>query len=227
MQLGEKEKILFVHMPKAAGQSVLQFVREGIFKGSDSNWLYIGNPDEERVFESMETGDLQRMAFLGGHVSLSAFRRKVPSLKDSHYIFTILREPFERALSLYRYIRGYPPHFMHKDILGLSFIEFLNSQFFPRNHQCYLIQKNAGSSEAIDAALQHFDLIGFYDDLNVVTTALSNQFSCNKATLPMVNKSEFAVHLSNSEEAEARDIISIVDSEDVLLYEALHATCPR
>jgi len=73
-------KAIFVHVPKAAGTSIERHLRQS---------------DKDVV---------------GGHTTALAFRGKFPNEFKSFYKFTVVRNPVDRFVSAYAYLRQMPLH---------------------------------------------------------------------------------------------------------------------
>lgn len=86
-----KRALLFLHTPKAGG-TALAGVLGNRFAADECLWAYYDEPPEE---------ELNAARYVAGHLSLSVLDR-FEQLPTS---VTVLREPIERALSVYSYFR--------------------------------------------------------------------------------------------------------------------------
>ncbi len=73
-------KTIFVHVPKTAGTSIEQQLKQS---KSDP---------------------------VGGHTTALAYKRKYPECFDTYYKFTVTRDPLDRFVSAYCYLREFPIH---------------------------------------------------------------------------------------------------------------------
>jgi hypothetical protein len=100
---GPASPLVFVHIPKTAGTS-LRAAIEQIY-GRKSVYVCSNFKDLER-FETMSPDQRARYRVLSGHVPFGAH-----SLFPSPALtITFLRDPVERILSLYSYMRSEPTH---------------------------------------------------------------------------------------------------------------------
>jgi len=88
-------KIIFLHIPKTAGQSVHAalinaYGPEAVCPARSNTQLY-----------NMTISELNRYQVFSGHLDWSL----LDCIRGEKYIFTILREPMERILSFYFYLR--------------------------------------------------------------------------------------------------------------------------
>src|SRR5262245_28712119 len=88
--------LYFVHVPKAAGTSVRQFLAMRVPEGA-ARWL---RHEDSAAHAENRTG-LDGFAVVGGH-EVYDLRDHLPAAAA---VVTILREPVERALSAYHYFR--------------------------------------------------------------------------------------------------------------------------
>jgi hypothetical protein len=140
------KKIIFVHIPKSAGQSILEMIKVGVFNSACPAWLFIGNPNEFEYFLGAPVQDISKCNFLGGHISLNAFKNKLGDSFYDYYSFSIIRNPVDRAISLYSYILGNPDHFQHNAVRDMDIIDFIYSEYYPQNNQCYLFLEHSVAS---------------------------------------------------------------------------------
>jgi hypothetical protein len=87
-----KGALLFLHVPKAGGTALAgaMSTRFGADESVDTYYAY--DPDDE---------ELNAARFVTGHVSMSILER----FERPPYTVTMLRDPIERALSMYSYLR--------------------------------------------------------------------------------------------------------------------------
>lgn len=98
----EEPRIIFLHIPKTAGQSVHEYL--------------LGNFPKDAVcparvndqMKTLSTAELARYQVFSGHFDWSAF----DALEGPRFVFTILRDPMERLLSFYFYLREQATHFL-------------------------------------------------------------------------------------------------------------------
>lgn len=210
------KKILFVHIPKSAGQSILHFIRYNIFKDREPKWYYIGTPLEFASFQNLSGDILAGYDFLGGHVSLEVFKNKLKDHFYSFFSFSILRNPIDRAISLYFYILSNPNHYQHSIVNKMNIFDFISSEHYPRNHQCHLFKTNSTAEEAIDFIENNLDALGFFEDLDSVVKFLSAKFGIEDLKLPYINKTpnkKFDFDLNS-----IINLVNEVDKEDIILY---------
>lgn len=109
-----KQILIFEHVPKAAGTTFIQILRS--YYNSNRIFAIDGSHPEKSVdaFMAMETSKQQQFDLILGH---GAYKLK-------HYIsqpsicLTILREPVERIISHYYYVRQMSSHHLHKIVMN-------------------------------------------------------------------------------------------------------------
>jgi len=159
------ELCLFSHVPKTAGTSLEQIVAKN-FKVSET--LHINAPDLNRL-PAIIQAKKYLPKFICGHHPLHGLVYQLLS-EQSLFHFTQLREPVDRVISYYNYVKGKTDHPMHQHTVKNNFIEFLNADPSPElsNGQCrrfsgYLHQGQASDSllfqEALDTLTNCFSLV--------------------------------------------------------------------
>ena len=88
-------KVLFLHLPKTAGQSVHQYLID-LFTNEQ---VCPARVNEQ--YSQLSDDELDRYTVYSGHVDWSRF----DNLESPFFTFSILRDPLERLLSFYFYLR--------------------------------------------------------------------------------------------------------------------------
>jgi hypothetical protein len=86
-----KDKFIYVHIPKSAGTFIKHYLLSNI---------------EEGYAENQNQQDYDDKYHVTCERSLSAIVRDVPDYKD-YYKFTIVRNPFDRVVSMFSYLGGW------------------------------------------------------------------------------------------------------------------------
>jgi Galactose-3-O-sulfotransferase len=109
------DHVIFIHIPKAAGRTMNSIVAR---QYSRHELLQIEGglgktriPDSERATQAK---------FVIGHVHYGLHRH----LPGTSSYMTMLRDPVDRVLSLYRYIVSTPQHALHQRLANVSLLDF-------------------------------------------------------------------------------------------------------
>lgn len=182
-------KILFDHIPKCAGSSVRGLLERGF--GPDRvapfiQWLSVGNAS--RLFS--------RYDVITGHFS-------GPILIDLPFPvrrLTVVRDPVDRILSLYHYLQQAPDAaIVSGDVAAMSFEEFVASRdqrFMASvgNLLCIhfadalgMVTDPASLLPMAKEAVDRYDLVGLYEDLDTTTARICRLCDLSDAALPTLN----------------------------------------
>lgn len=136
-------RIVFSHIPKTAGTS-LHRVFMNLLAGSDRTFKYFmrsdGVPPERFGTRTLP----ENWAFIGGHIQLRyLMENEGLDLNDPDTVLlSYMRDPVDRMISLYNFIRVTPRHRLHDEVNGMSAEDFLMSE--PANvHMDFLTMKGA------------------------------------------------------------------------------------
>ena len=99
-------KIIVIHVPKTAGSSLTKALR---LKYGMRRVLRVANAEEVLAYEAMPITDKARFDAFIGHRPLHLLERELPGART----ISIVREPIERQLSLYKHALRYPHHDLH------------------------------------------------------------------------------------------------------------------
>jgi hypothetical protein len=105
--LNEQQKLIFVHIPKTAGTTLTDYLLESV--------------PAERVFHGRTMLDYQQLdqfaledyQLLKGHVFFHYIEQHLS--QDQYALLTVLRNPVERVISLYRYWRSQAAGFLQNE----------------------------------------------------------------------------------------------------------------
>jgi len=128
--------IIFLHIPKTAGTSVLTMMKN-LF-GDSQVLRFVGNFDNvDTEIANLANEGFKPYRFIAGHLPFSLFSPFVENIK----ILTFLRDPLQRLLSLYRFLRQRPAQELARLKLSTEFdiYELLDS----KNPELY-VQVNNG-----------------------------------------------------------------------------------
>lgn len=111
-------RVIFIHIPKAAGQTLIgvlsrQYGREWIYRYEGRAGGFV--PDDSEA--------LSRAKLIIGHIDYG-LHQGLPG--ESTYI-TLLRDPVQRVVSLYRYVQRTREHHLYEDAKDMDLLEFVTS----------------------------------------------------------------------------------------------------
>jgi hypothetical protein len=188
--ISHKHKFIFLHIPKTAGLSLV----EALSKNSHSNDFKKGHFKLQRYFDSFnDTYDL-----------------------SEYFIFSIFRNPFERSVSAFNYLKqGGLNDFDKKarDKLGmqnLSFKEFVLKYFRKDLHQQHFIPQ-------VDFIGQHFNMVNFigkFENLQEDFNTICDKIGIPQQKLPHKNKSNHK-HYTEYYDEETKQIVAEKYARDI------------
>ena len=151
--ISHKHKCIFVHIPKTAGTSIEDVIWPNPRDRTETN-LWMGNVS--RCFNQYQAGGLQHLKAyqIQLEVGEKVFRE--------YYKFSIVRNPWDRLVSLYEYARRVP---VLEDFLGMNFnTEFKNflSKIERRSHTHWDPQERFVTNESGDFIV---DKIIYFENL--------------------------------------------------------------
>jgi len=116
--VSHSHKFIFVHIQKTAGQSLKRALEP-----------YCNRPPRtgiRRLLSHLPLPENPARAALRAHATARWARLKLtPRLYDSYCAFTVVRNPFDRAVSNYNFLQQRPAHHSHRHVSRLTFDEYL------------------------------------------------------------------------------------------------------
>jgi hypothetical protein len=228
------ETILFMHIPKTAGTAFREAMIEN-YKHSQVAYLYPHPPG----FLVSNLGLLpleQRARF---RLVMGHFQYGIHEFLPQEYTYvTIVRDPVERVISHYNYLRQTQPEITSDGAVTLSLPEMLErhrtANFDNLMVRCFSgLDKNDVppghvDQRVYDLAADHlrtkFKFVGYQNRANEAYAALQKQFNWNaRASLEVVNKGDRSS--ANVDEA-TRGIIERFNTWDCRLYSKVRELFP-
>jgi Sulfotransferase family len=117
--------IVFLHMPKAAGSTMMQIIQR-TYAGRAVQYIR-GSPEDISAFVASPEAERHAVDVVAGHL----YYRVRDSLRQPCTVVTMLRDPVDRALSLYHYVRREPKHRLHDAMRDTPLSEFIESRQLP------------------------------------------------------------------------------------------------
>lgn len=99
--ISHKYKLIFVHIPKTAGSAITQWI-----KHNDKDCI-VTDP----------------------HVSFKYMEENYPIEFSTYKLLCVVRNTYDRIISLYFYIKQSTTHHCHNDVKNISFKEFIMSKY--------------------------------------------------------------------------------------------------
>jgi hypothetical protein len=156
----------FFHIPKCAGSSIW----DSIFDIYGFFHVYVVSTErEQRRLSTMTPARRRSYSALGGHGYLPQYQKLLDL--NGYYKIVLFRDPLDRLISEYNFIRRKKGHFLYDRVSRQSFPEFVSAGW--RNTQVHLL---TGSEDDLDGAIElvdsFFDDWAFMEDLPALTARL-------------------------------------------------------
>lgn len=233
-----KPRICFVHIPKTAGTSITSCLQNFY----SPKQIAPGNTMLD--YKKLSKEELKKYLLYKGHIYYSFAKENLPS--DTIYI-TIIREPVERVLSLYKFWASHSDDFFQNpnipDIIkhGPKMAKTLNFLSFVKSEDSFIVQstrnnqlqqlsklnnnftKKANHSKDIISNLSEFAVVGVLDFVSFFAYEV-NQFTNEKIfnTIPKQNVSaknkNYFEGISDDKFKEAVEIVKQNNSLEIQVY---------
>jgi hypothetical protein len=137
-----KETVIFLHVPRTAGTTLHRIIDRQYDKRADC-WIGRDIPDV-RAFRQMNAVRRAEIRMLRGHIPFGVHE----CIPGSAIYFTVLREPVERVISFYYFVRREPKHYAHRALLvkGMTLRRYVESRMtlMTGNFATYMISGTWG-----------------------------------------------------------------------------------
>ena len=211
----EDKLIIFMHIPKTGG-TTLNHIFTKLYS---RNELYDHVPIEkmEEHFNQLTQQERETIKAISGHHFYG-----VHEFTDKPYIyFTMLREPVERVISLYYFLKDYPGYYKEK-MKDMSFEEYIEWDPQAKNGQtlqiCGTHLHSEISIEKAKERLNDFEVVGITEMFNESLSLLERRFGWSNIEYEKKNITKSRPKLQDIPE-EIIKKIKINNQLDIELYE--------
>lgn len=178
-------KILFDHLPKCGGSTLNTYLESHYPKRK----IYTVDgryPSESvKIFKEFNEKKRHEFSLIKGHLSNELIHYTDPSCIK----ITVLRDPVDRIISHYFYVKRTPVHYLYSKVnnSAMSLEDYVSSNLSDELQNYYVshfsglssdeIQNNPEKSieTAIDNLKNNYDIVGFLDDFNLFINNLRAQ----------------------------------------------------
>lgn len=230
--MSEKQKIIFLHIPKTAGTS-FRHLLEKEYPGNECLYLYYPLPYELNVVKDIKIR-LPTAKALYGHIPFGI--HKFLGIQGDQYI-AFLRDPIQRVISFYNHNARQPGMPYYTAIQeGLSLLEMLEREITieTNNHMTRIITSSGQAGmfddtvmleQAIENLNKHFCFIGLTEKFAESISLLSKKLGWKSShAIPYFNVDP-AKH-SREIDAKTQAALDKYNRLDKLLYEYVSRTFP-
>lgn len=220
--------IIFLHIPKTAGTTLNRILQKQ-FRPQQIYNLGANVQESLRVYRGMTTGERSAYRLVTGHTSYG-FHDYVPG---SSTYFTFLRDPVERVISFYHFVKSNDQHYLNNAVINeySGITPFINSGITKMvdNGQTRLIsgvwlepgygEITAQTFEQAKRNLaQNFSVVGLTEQFDATLLLLRKRFNWKDIFYVRQNVSKVGAR-DRELTAEENDVISNYNRWDIALYE--------
>jgi len=174
MLISDRHQFVFVHIRKAAGTSLRQILERVSLPKNNQLWYKLLSRNGFAV-------DYHKHSFRK-HANLIEAQRSMSADKFKQYFkFAVVRNPWDRLVSEYEYIKTQPAHSRFKKLATLSFAEFVAYQSQrPAAHQINALRLSDGQLGC--------DFIGKLETLQQSLKVVGVKIGVDFSALPHANQ---------------------------------------
>jgi len=201
-----------MHVPKTGGETVIHFLAKEV---GGSNILSVHTNEERESFKSQSGSTIKEYDWIVGHLTLWEFEMGIKDM-SAWKIFTILRDPYQRFISQYKYLY-YSEHPDHKKYKSMDFEEYMKIyKATMRNLVCSMFSRNPTPNNALKEIKKHNVAVYYLEMLGQLGNDLSNLIGSEIKFDQLINKSKSV----DVDFEEYRESIEEIVANDMELYQA-------
>lgn len=211
---------IYTHIPKCAGSTIREAARKKVDK---SCFLAPYRAEERAAFSNATPSSLRPIKFFIGHYTYGVHKFFPES--EFKYI-TVLRDPVERIISWYRFLKSNKSNRLHQKIFDKDFSDGIRIILDPKHGilnqiGIYLTGDDGRSftkDDVVDFALDKYDHIGFVRNIDWTYDYLEKNSLISPGSVDRKNISNFEIpDVSNDDLLYIRNQIE----RDLYIYEKL------
>jgi hypothetical protein len=214
----KEDFLLFQHIPKTGGTALSSRLHE--YYG-DPNYKWYHGPDG--ALQALTKPELSYQA-VGGHFNM--FLSKNLKIDRELMLITLLRDPVDRVLSQYYYLKVASEHPLCSVVNKYSIEEIFTNNIedaLPHfaNLLTYKITMEPEIANRLSSAketLNTYTFFGFQDDMAGVEKFLGKLFGLSWFIIPLLNPNKSRVMLDNTPK-KTIDVIRKYNQDDIELYQ--------
>lgn len=174
MLISDSHRFVFVHIRKAAGTSLRQILAPHALPRSRQWWYKLLSRNGIPVH-------YHKYAFRK-HAVLAEAEASMPAeLFRDYFKFAMVRNPWDRLVSEFEYIKTKPGHSRHRKLINMTFADYIEFQSRrPAAHQVKALQLKNGQLGC--------DFVGKLETLQQSLLVVSTQTGIDFSSLPHINQ---------------------------------------
>ncbi len=174
MLISDSHQFVFVHIRKAAGTSLRQILQRVSLPKNNQLWFKFLSRNGFAL-------DYHKHSFRK-HANLTEAERSMPAdIFKQYFKFAVVRNPWDRLVSEYEYIKTQPTHSRFKKLSAMPFVEFIDYQSQrPDAHQVNALRLKNGQLGC--------DFIGKLETLEQSLKVVGAKIGVDFSDLPHVNQ---------------------------------------
>lgn len=128
--ISESKKFIYIHNAKVAGMSITNVLQPFSLKRSISSRVISKVFNQHIIPYRVNSKSASSLPYFdhiyNGHLDFSTICQIIPNyLLQNYFIFSFVRNPFDKAISEYNFIKRTSSHFLFNAIASKSFYEYL------------------------------------------------------------------------------------------------------
>ncbi len=200
MLISDSHQFVFVHIRKAAGTSLRQILEQVALPKNNHWWFKLLSRNGFII-------DYHRFSFRKHDPLMLAEKSMPENLFKQYFKFAFVRNPWDRLVSEYEYIKTQRNHSRYKKLMAMSFEQYIE----------YQAQRVAASQ--LNALIKKdgelgIDYIGRFEHLHDSLADISGQIKLDCTRIPHINKLNKAPYQSYYTK-ESAERVALLWSKDI------------
>jgi len=178
MLISHKYKFIFIHNPKSGGTSISKAL-------TPYASLACRIPEKYRNYLIKLVGENPNQGIIRKHISAFKLQQIIsPQIWNSYFKFGFVRNPYDRSISYFHYIKQSPLHPEYQ-----KYLQFQDFEDYIKNHKpnIYRLQSTYLTDENDNFLV---DYIGRFENLQSDFDFICNKIGINRIELPHANQSK-------------------------------------